>query len=300
MAEFEFLRYVTIGQYLPTGSFIHRLDPRIKLVAFAALVAAVAFSGSYSGNVVALAAVAALVVLARVPFKHAARGVWPVVPILVILALFQVLIPPAMGSATGCRVLFDWSLVRLTPLTPLTDCTMRLVIVSALRLVALIILTTLLTFTTSVSELARGTERLLSPFSRLGLPAHELSLMVTIALRFVPFLAGEMERIAKAQVSRGADFGEGSRWRFLRSARQLLPLLVPLILNSLRRGEELALAMEARCYVGGVGRTHLVEMRARPADFVALGATLVYAALLLGLDLGAVDRVLIPWLAPAA
>ena len=299
MAEFELLRYVTIGQYLPTGSFVHRLDPRIKLVAFAALVAAVAFTSSYSGSIIALLVVVTLVSLARVPLGYALRGVWPAIPILMILALFQLLIPPAMGSAPGCRVLMGWPLIQVTPLAPLTDCTLRLVIVSALRLVGLIILTSLLTFTTSVSELARGTERLLAPLDRLGFPAHELSLMVTIALRFVPFLAGEMERLAKAQASRGADFGEGSRWRFLRSARQLLPLLVPLILNSLRRGEELALAMEARCYAGGVGRTHLIGMKVRPSDFVALGAAVGFAVLLLGLDLAAVDRAVVPWLALA-
>jgi len=207
--------------------------------------------------------------------------------------MLQLAFPPALGSGPGCE-----ALLRL-PLVELTDCTLRLVIVSAVRLVALLLLTSLLTFTTSVSELARGTDRLLSPLGRLGLPAHELSMVVTIALRFVPFLAGEMERLAKAQASRGADFGEGSRWHFLRSARQLLPLLGPLILNSLRRGEELAMAMEARCYVGGAGRTHLIGMRARPVDFVSLGAALGFAVLLLGLDLAAVDQAVVPWLAPA-
>lgn len=293
MAEFELLRYVTIGQYLPTGSFLHRLDPRFKLLAFGTLVAGVAFAGSYTGSIVGLLGAVGLVMLSGVPLRHAVRGVGPILPILALLAVFQFAFPPALGSGAGCEIL-----LRL-PLVELTDCTLRLVIVSAVRLVALLLLTSLLTFTTSVSELARGTDRLLSPLGRMGLPAHELSMVVTIALRFVPLLAGEMERIFKAQASRGADFGEGSRWRFLRSARQLLPLLVPLILNSLRRGEALAEAMEARCYAGGEGRTHLVGMRTRPVDVMALTAALGFAILILGLDLAGVDQTVVPWLAPS-
>lgn len=293
MENLELLRYITIGQYLPTASPIHRLDPRVKLLGFGALVLAVAFSGSYLGNLILLATVLGLVALARVPLAYALQGIRPALPIILILAALQVLLPsPAFSNAPGCAVLVGWSFFQLT------DCTLRLVVVSALRFGELIILTSLLTLCTPITDLARGLERLLAPLARLRFPAHEVALVLTIALRFVPVLAQEMERVVRAQVARGADFGGRSRLRFIQQTRQLLPLLVPLFLISLRRAEELALAMEVRCYAGGTGRTHLVRLHARPADFVALGLTIAFAALMLSLDFTAADRALLPGLAP--
>jgi len=293
MENLELLRHITIGQYLPTGSLIHWLDPRFKLLCFGALVLVVSFNGSYLGNLVMLATVLGLVALARVPLAYTLQGIRPALPIILVLAAFQVLLPPpAFSAAPGCAVLVSWSFLEIT------DCTLRLVIISALRFGELIILTSLLTLCTPTTDLAHGAERLLAPLARLRFPAHEVSLMLTIALRFVPVLAQEMERIVRAQVSRGADFGGRSRLRFIRQTRQLLPLLVPLFLISLRRAEELALAMEVRCYTGGTGRTHLVRLRARPADFVALGLTIAFAALMLSLDFTTADRALLPGLAP--
>jgi len=293
MENFELLRHITIGQYLPTASPIHRLDPRVKLLGFGALVLAAAFNGSYLGNLVMLATLLGLVALARVPLAYALQGIRPALPIILVLAAFQVLLPPPVFSAaSGCAVLVSW------PFLQLTDCTLRLVIVSALRFGELIILTSLLTLCTPMADLSRGVERLLAPLARLRFPAHEVALVLTIALRFVPILAEEMERIVKAQVSRGADFGGQSRLRFIRQTQQLLPLLVPLFLISLRRAEELALAMEVRCYVGGAGRTHLVRLRARPTDLAALGLTIAFTVLMLSLDFTAADRALLPGLAP--
>jgi energy-coupling factor transport system permease protein len=300
MENLELLRHITIGQYLPTRSPIHRLDPRVKLVGFGALVLAVAFNGSYLGNLIMLATVLGLVALARVPLAYALQGIRPALPIILVLAAFQILLPPpAFSAAPGCTVLVSWRCPELVegPFLQLTDCTLRLVIVSALRFGELIILTSLLTLCTPITDLSRGGERLLAPLARLHFPAHEVALVLTIALRFVPILAEEMERIVKAQVSRGADFGQG-RLRFIRQTKQLLPLLVPLFLIGLRRAEELALAMEVRCYVGGTGRTHLVRLRARPTDLVALGLTIAFAALMLSLDFTAADRALLPGLAP--
>ncbi len=293
MENLELLRNITIGQYLPTGSLIHRLDPRFKLLCFGALVLAVSFNGSYLGNLVMLATVLGLVALARVPLAYALQGIRPALPIILVLAAFQILLPPpAFSTASGCAVLVSW------PFFELTDCTLRLVIVSALRFSELIILTSLLTLCTPIPDLSRGVERLFAPLARLRFPSHEVALILTIALRFVPILAKEMERIMKAQVSRGAELGGQSRLRFIRQTQQFLPLLVPLFLISLRRAEELALAMEVRCYVGGTGRTHLIHLRARPTDFVALGLTIAFATLMLSLDFIAADRALLPGLVP--
>jgi len=291
VAEFELLRYITIGQYLPTGSVVHRLDPRVKLVAFALLVAAISFNGYYAGNIILTAAVLLLLYLSQVSMAYALKGVRPALPVILILAVMQVLVPPQpfLAGRGTCTVVANWGGIHLT------DCTVRLIVISALRFFQLILLTNLLTFSTSITELTHGTESLLRPLQRIGFPAHELAMVAAIALRFAPILAQEMERIMKAQISRGADFGGGSRWRFFRRTRRLLPLLVPLFLNALRRAEELILAMEARCYVGGRGRTRLVQLQSRPADYLALGLVAILASFMLLYDFSPCDRALTAW-----
>ncbi len=288
MPEFEFLRNITIGQYLPTGSIVHRLDPRFKLLAFALLVAAASSNGYYVGNCILLMTTLLLLYLSRVPMTYALRGVRPALPIILFLASMQVLMPPQpfLGRQGTCTVLMSWSFIHLT------DCTVRLIVVSALRFFQLILLTSLLTFSTTTTELAHGTESLLQPLQRIGLPAHELALIVTIALRFVPTLAWELERIMKAQLSRCADFGGQGRLRFIRQTRHLLPLLVPLFLNALQRAEELILAMEARCYVGGRGRTRLIQLQSQPTDYLALSLVVAFAAFMLCYDFSSSDRAL--------
>lgn len=288
MPEFEFLRDITIGQYLPTGSIVHRLDPRFKLLAFALLVAAASSNGYYVGNFILLTVTILLLCLSRVPMSYALRGIRPALPIILLLAGMQVLMPPQpfLGRQRACTALVSWGFIHLT------DCTVRLVVVSALRFFQLILLTSLLTFSTTTTELAHGIESLLRPLQQFGFPAHELALIVTIALRFVPTLAWELERIMKAQLSRCADFGGQSRLRFISQTRRLLPLLVPLFLNALRRAEELILAMEARCYVGGRGRTRLIQLQSRPADYLALLLVIVFAAFMLCYDFSSGDHAL--------
>jgi energy-coupling factor transport system permease protein len=300
MAEFEFLRYVTVGQYLPLGSPVHRLDARFKLLAFTLLVVAVTFSNTYVANAILLLAIALLVALARVPIGYTLQGIRPALPALLFLAVFQLLLPPRpSGFFEDCTVIRRWSVGAggLTAVVELTDCTLRLIVVSAIRLSVLIVLTSLLTFSTTTTELAHGTEALLTPLQRVGLPAHELALVLTIALRFVPTLTLQMERIVKAQIARGADFGGGGRLRFIKTVRRLLPLLVPLFLVSLRRSEALILAMEARGYTGGKGRTSRVRLHARPADYVALLVTVLFSILMLSIDFSAWDQAIGAWLA---
>lgn len=271
MEEFELRRNITIGQYLPTGSIIHRLDPRLKLLAFIALVGAITFETSYTGNVVLLLFIAALLVVARIPLGYALSGLKPALPVLILLALLQIVFYTE-GFATGpnCHALVRWW--RIT----VTNCSLQLALVSAARFVELLMLTSLLTLSTSTTELTHGTEQLMSPFQRFGFPAHELALTLTIALRFVPTFAEELERIMKAQVSRGADLGQRGRLRFIQQTRALLPLIVPLFLGAFRRAEDLVLAMEARCYMGGQGRTHYTELRAVPTDYLLFATALAF------------------------
>ncbi|MEA3345423.1 MAG: energy-coupling factor transporter transmembrane protein EcfT, partial [Chloroflexota bacterium] len=170
--EFEPLRNVTIGQYLPTGSIVHRLDPRFKLLAFTLLVVAAAFNGYYVGNLILLAATLLLVYISRVPMAYALRGIKSALPIILLLAAMQVLLPPQpFLGRRACTLIASWSFIHLT------DCTLRLVVVSALRFFHLILLTNLLTFSTSTTELAHGVESLLRPLQRIGFPAHELAMI---------------------------------------------------------------------------------------------------------------------------
>jgi len=291
MSEFEFLRYITIGQYLPLGSVVHQLDPRFKLLAFGLAVVAVTFSNTYVANAILLLAVLLLVVITRVSLGYALQGVRPALPFLAFLAVFQILLPPQpLGLAGDCTPIWQWAFVELT------DCTLRFIVVSTARLVELIVLTSLLTFSTTTTELVHGTEGVLAPLQRIGVPAHELSLVVTIALRFVPTLALQMERLVKAQISRGADFGTAGRLRFIQTTRRLLPLLIPLFLVSLRRSEALIVAMEARGYTGGKGRTRRTRLRAQPNDYLALAATAMFCIVMLSVDFAALDQALIAWL----
>lgn len=273
MGEFELLRNVTIGQYLARDSFVHRVDPRLKLLCFVALVSAITFSTSYTANAILLLVVFGLIPLSKIPLRYALSGLKPAIPIVLLLAALQVTFyTSAFTRGQNCISFFQWG-----PLDSNT-CGVQLAIVSAARFLDLLILTSLLTFSTTVTELTLGTECLLAPLQRrCNFPAHELALTLTIALRFVPTFAEELERIMKAQVSRGADLGQRGRLHFVQQTRALLPLIVPLFLSALRRAEDLVLAMEARCYVGGKGRTRFIEFKSKPSDFIALAVTLVLA-----------------------
>ncbi|HEX9075797.1 MAG TPA: energy-coupling factor transporter transmembrane component T [Anaerolineae bacterium] len=274
MEEFEIVRNITIGQYLALQSFIHKMDPRAKLLCFAILVGAITFSASYTANLILLLVVFVLIPFSRIPIRYALSGLKPAIPIVLLLAALQITFyTSAFAGGQNCVSFFRWG-----PIDSNT-CGVQLAVVSAARFIELLILTSLLTFSTTITELTLGTEGLLSPLQRrFGFPAHELALTMTIALRFVPTLAEELERIMKAQVSRGADLGQRGRLRFIQQTKALLPVIVPLFLSALRRAEDLVLAMEARCYVGGKGRTHLFEFKSKPSDYVALAVVVLFAA----------------------
>jgi len=270
MGEFEFLRFVTIGQYLPTGSPIHRLDPRTRLVSGALLLAAITVAGHLPGLLTGLLALLVLVKVARIPFAYALRGLLPPLPFIAFLAVLQILFGPQADTGS---ILLVVGPVRLST-GDLLNATMLLV-----RFAALVLTISLFSFCVTTRELIEGLEALLRPLTAIGLPTHDFILMVQVALRFLPLLAQEAERIAKAQASRGADWGTG-RGGLLRRVRQALPLLVPLFLTSLRRAENLTLAMEARGYAGGKGRTSMVVLRMQLMDGAALALVGVLSALI--------------------
>ncbi|HTE03086.1 MAG TPA: energy-coupling factor transporter transmembrane component T [bacterium] len=259
-------RYVTIGQYLPRESPVHRLDPRTKIAAVTVLTVAVFVVRDFSGYALLTLFLLAVVVASQIPLGYLLRGLRPILFLLLITVVLNVFFS---GIQSG-TVLF-----QLGPLVATREAVMRAAFVGY-RLVALILVTSLLTFTTSPVQLTDGIERILRPFRRLGVPAHELAMMMTIALRFIPTLLEETEKIMKAQMARGAEFERGN---VLRRARALVPVLVPLFVSAFRRADELALAMEARCYRGGEHRTRMKELHLAPRDGVALLVTLAVSVL---------------------
>ena len=249
-----------VGRFYPVGSPLHELDPRTKVVATAVFVVGLFFVDSALGFLAAGVATVALVAASRVPPRAFLGLLRPVLFIAALTFLFQVLF-----SRDGPE-LFAWGLLQVH------EGGLRLGLLLAARLLILVTAAGLLTATTAPVALADGMEDLLSPLKRLRFPAHEVAMMMTIALRFIPTLGEEAEKISRAQAARGANFEDGG---LLRRARALVPLLVPLTVGAFRRADELAEAMESRGYRGGVGRVRYRELRFRARDAVALLLTLL-------------------------
>jgi energy-coupling factor transport system permease protein len=284
MENFELLRNVTIGQYIPTDSVVHRLDPRAKLLSAIFLTLAISFNVSIIANLLFLLLMFGLALLSRVPLSYIMRGFLLGLPVLAFVILMQFLFlgrvePPG-------AIYFEWGWFRVTRYS------LHLIIISLLRIVSLIFLTSLMTMTSTTTELTHGVESLLKPFRRLGVPSHELALILMITLRFVPTLAEEMERIMKAQASRGADIGGRRMWRPDKIARSILPLLVPLFISAFRRAEDLILAMEARGYVSGEGRTKFIELESRMIDFAVVAVTILFMLIMMFYQWPAVKEIL--------
>lgn len=274
MQDFALLRHITIGQYLPGESFVHRMDPRVKITVVLLLALALTVNTSYLANTLLLALCVALIRAAGISLGYVLNGVRPALPFIIVLSLMQLAFygNPAVTTSLPAVTFLHWGPIFIT------NSGLQLVLVSLARFVDLMILASILTNTTPLAHLAYGLEDMLRPFGRLGVPAHEVSLIFILALRFVPILAEQLETLAKAQASRGADLGTGGRWRFWRTARAMLVLIVPLFLDAFRRAEELIVAMEARCYAGGRGRTRLVQLQMRPVDAIALIVSALIAA----------------------
>ena len=253
------IRDITLGQYYPGSSYIHRLDPRVKIMATLFYIVAQFVVDDFNGFGIAFIGLAVTIAISKVPLKFILRGLKPVFLIIAFTFLIN------MFMVRGEVLVSFWFL-------SITREGLRTAVFMAVRLVLLIIGSSLLTLTTKPISLTDGIEALLSPFKRFGLPAHELAMMMTIALRFIPTLLEETDKIMKAQQARGADFESGN---LLRRAKALVPILVPLFISAFRIAQDLAMAMEARCYGGNIQRTRMNGMKLEKRD---LAASLVFAA----------------------
>ncbi len=256
------LKDITLGQFYPGESCVHKLDPRVKIILTGGLIAAVFVAGNLLGFIPIFLFIVLAARLAKLPFLLLARGVKP----LRIVLAFTFLLNLFFGA--GETPLLDLGFTVVT-----TEALISAIRFS-LRLVLLVLGTSMLTLTTSPVTLTDGLERLMSPLRVIKFPAHEMAMMMTIALRFIPTLVEEADKIMKAQMARGADFESGN---LLARAKAMVPLLVPLFVSAFRRASELALAMEARCYHGGEGRTRLRVLKIEGRDIAALA---VMAALI--------------------
>lgn len=254
-----------IGQYYPAESPVHRLDSRVKIVLALALTVAVFLVQSFISFALLAAAVIVLVSIGRLPWRVVIRGLRPLVYILAFTVAIHLL------TTAGPSIEVGWLRISREGLRTGAFVTVRLIL--------LVLGTSLLTLTSTPVELTDGLEYLLGPLKRIGVPAHEIAMMMTIALRFIPTLVAETDKIVKAQMARGAEFERGNP---VKRARSFIPVLVPLFVGVFRRADELAIAMESRCYRGGDNRTRLRELRMRPVDWAAgLCFSLVLAALVI-------------------
>lgn len=258
------IKDITIGQYIPGDSFVHKLDPRVKILISMFYIVALFLVNNFEGYIFVIAFTAISIAISKVPVRYIYKGLKPIFVLLLFTALINIFM------TSGDVLLFQWKFLRIYREGLIMAAFM------ILRLTFLIIGTSLLTLTTSPIELTDGIEKLLSPFRKIGVPAHELAMMMTIALRFIPTLMDETDKIMKAQMARGADFESGN---ILKRAKNLIPLLVPLFISSFRRADELAMAMEARCYRGGEGRTRMKQLKLTGLDFIAGVSTIVFIAL---------------------
>ncbi|MFD1673344.1 energy-coupling factor transporter transmembrane component T family protein [Alicyclobacillus fodiniaquatilis] len=266
MANFELTRYITIGRYVPRDSFIHRLDPRIKLLCFVLWVFAVSAFSSIIIQFVLLLLTTVLFLLAKLPLGYALSGVRPAVPLIGIMLIFEILFARSGPDAT---VLVHAGWLRVT------TGGIALALLSVTRFLSIVWLVSLLTLSTSLSNLTHALEQVLSPLRFARIPVGDIVMMLTIALRFVPLLGEEAERLMKAQAARGADFGTARWWQIIRRTKSVFPILIPLFVGALHRGETLVMAMEVRGYRPGQKRTSYVSLEGRKTDAISLVASVI-------------------------
>ena len=247
------LRDITIGQYYPADSVIHKLDPRTKLMATLVYILSLFVFRNVAGFAAVTLALAVIILLSKVPFGFMVKGLRAIVIILVITAVFNLFLTPGEVLVTF------WKL-------KITKEGLKNAAFMTIRLIYLILGSSILTLTTTPNQLTDGMEKALRPFNKIHVPVHEIAMMMSIALRFIPILIEETDKIMKAQLARGADFESGN---LIKKAKAMVPLLVPLFVSAFRRANDLALAMEARCYHGGEGRTKMKPLKYRGMDGAA-------------------------------
>lgn len=257
------IRDITIGQYYPAESPVHRLDPRVKILCTLLFLVSLFVQNSFLGYAIATVFLGIIIHLSRVPLKFIVKGLKPVV----ILLLFTVVMNLFLTRGGDTLVHF-WVFT-------ITEEGLRTSVFMAVRLMYLVAGSSIMTFTTTPNGLTDGLEKLLHPFNKIGVPVHEVAMMMSIALRFIPILLEETDKIMKAQIARGADFESGN---IIQRAKAMIPILVPLFVSAFRRANDLAMAMEARCYHGGEGRTKMKPLKYKSRDRMAYIFVLVYFA----------------------
>ena len=266
------IRDITIGQYYPVDSKLHRLDPRVKIMCTLLYLISLFLFQNIFGYLVATAFLIIVIRMSKVPFKFIVKGLRPIIMLLMITVVFNLFL-----TKTGNVLLKVWIL-------QITDDGVRTAFFMMLRLVYLILGSSIMTFTTTPNALTDGIERLLWPLRKIKIPVHEIAMMMSIALRFIPILLEETDKIMKAQTARGADLESGN---IVQNAKAMIPILVPLFVSAFRRATDLAMAMEARCYRGGEGRTKMKPLIYQKKDYIAYAITLIYlvVAIVLGVVL---------------
>ena len=260
------MRDITLGQYYPADSILHKLDPRVKFIGTLMYIIALFLVKGVIGYAFMTAVLLALMILSKVPFRVIIGGLRAVLVILFITVLFNLFLTPG-------KVLWQAGFLHITREGLLVAVRM------AIRLTYLVTGSSLMTLTTTPNQLTDGMEKLFSPLKKIGVPVHEISMMMSIALRFIPILMEEADKIKKAQIARGADFESGN---FFKRVKAMVPLLVPLFVSAFRRANDLAMAMEARCYHGGDGRTQMKPLRYARRDRIAyVIIILIFAAAIL-------------------
>lgn len=254
------LRDITLGQYYQTESVIHRLDPRVKLSGTLLFIISLFFFQNLWAYLVAILFLGIVIKLSRVPFRFMVKGMRAILMLLLITVIFNLFLTP------GEALVSFWKIT-------ITKEGVELAFTMALRLTMLIIGSSVMTLTTTPNNLTDGMEKGLRPLRLFKVPVHEVAMMMSIALRFIPILLEETDKIMKAQIARGADFESGN---LIKRAKALVPLLVPLFISAFRRANDLAMAMEARCYRGGDGRTKMKPLIYRKRDAIAYVSLLCY------------------------
>lgn len=261
------LKDITIGQYFPGTSPIHRMDPRGKIIFMAIYIVELFLAGNLQAMAVSALFILCCYKISGIPIKMMLKSIKPVIMLIVFTGVLNMLFVDG-------NVLFQFGFIRIT------DQGVFYAIVMAVRIICLIAGTTLLTYTTSPIVLTDGLERLMEPLGKLHVPVHEISMMMSIALRFIPILIEETDKIMKAQMARGADFESGN---LVQRAKSMIPILVPLFVSAFRRATDLAMAMEARCYRGGSGRTKMKPLHYEARDRVTYLILLVYLGIVIAL-----------------
>lgn len=257
------LRDITLGQYYPADSVLHKLDPRTKFLGTLAFIISVFVFHTIPGYAVATVFLAIMIGLSKVPVKFMFKGLKAIVMILLFTMVFNIILTPG-------EVLFSFGFLKVTKQGLIMAGRM------AIRLIYLVIGSSIMTLTTTPNQLTDGLERLLRPLNKIHVPVHEISMMMSIALRFIPILLEETDKIMKAQIARGADFENGN---LIQKVKNMIPLLVPLFISAFRRANDLAMAMEARCYHGGDHRTQMKPLQYAGRDRLAQAVLIAYLAI---------------------